>query len=398
MTETDRQLTQLSNQIMRTTTYRPHRKAACSTSVRFSWKRIIAVGGIVLGGLLAPLSNVSTVNAQQLEPFVPAPNSLSKLNNQTESGKPNVEFADEMRDFVIQLSRWAKSYRSDFSIIALNGLELTEYLETTLFAARGTAEPARDYLRALDGIMIEAPFYGYEKYGEPTDGEESKYILGFMERLKAIGLRYFALDYTDKSDAQQAARQKIRNFDALYYAAPPPDKQLSTLAKTPRTPIGANPHVIDNIRDAKNYAIVLDSSPYGTKESFINALLDTNYDVLVIDPFHRGTIPLTYDDMKRLRYKKIGTPRTILAYLNIGTAETFRYYWKNGWRPGSPAFVGEGNLLARWGQEHHVFYWSKEWQDILFGNENSYLGGIMKLGFDGVVLGGLDEYSWWLDY
>lgn len=34
----------------------------------------------------------------------------------------------------------------------------------------------------------------------------------------------------------------------------------------------------------------------------------------------------------------------------------------------------------------------------MFGSENSYLGGIMKLGFDGVVLGGLNEYSWWLDY
>ena len=90
--------------------------------------------------------------------------------------------------------------------------------------------------------------------------------------------------------------------------------------------------------------------------------------------------------------------RTILAYLNIGTAETYRYYWQNNWRAGSPEFIGEGNLDARWGQEHHVYYWSQAWQNIMFGSENSYLGGIMKLGFDGVVLGGLNEYSWWLDY
>ena len=92
---------------------------------------------------------------------------------------------------------------------------------------------------------------------------------------------------------------------------------------------------------------MLDSSPYGTKDAFIDAMIDTNYDVLIIDPFHRGTIPLTYDDMKRLRYKKVGTPRTILAYLNIGTAETYRYYWQNNWRAGSPEFIGEGNLDAR---------------------------------------------------
>ncbi len=362
------------------------------------WKFVLATFSVLFSSAMPIANNAS---AQQLEPFVPAPNSLSAPGNRNEATgteKPDVQFADEMRNFVIKLSRWAKSYRSDFSIIALNGLELTEYLETTLFASRGTAEPARNYLRALDGIMIEAPFYGYDNYGEPTDSEETKYILGYLERLKSAGLEYFTLDYTDKSDAQQAARQKLSGLDALYYAAPPPDKQLSTLAKVPRTPIGANPHVIDNIRDAKNYGIVLDSSPYGTKEAFINALIDTNYDVLIIDPFHRGTIPLTYEDMKRLRYKKVGTPRTILAYLNIGTAETYRYYWQNSWRAGSPDFIGEGNLDARWGQEHHVYYWSPAWQNILFGSENSYLGGIMKLGFDGVVLGGLGEYSWWLDY
>lgn len=368
---------------------------------RFRWKYALAVCGVAFGSLCTPVTLTGAANAQQLEPFIPAPNSLGSPNSQSQTTgaeKPDIQFADEMRNLVIQLSRWAKSYRSDFSIIALNGLELTEYLETTLFASRGTAEPARNYLRSLDGIMVEAPFYGYDAYGDPTDSEETKYILGYLDRLKSTGLQYFALDYTDKIDAQQTARQKLRDLNALYYAAPPPDKQLSTLAKVPRTPIGANPHIIDNMREAKNYAIVLDSSPYGTKEAFINAMIDTNYDVLIIDPFHRGTIPLTYDDMKRLRYKKVGTPRTILAYLNVGTAETYRYYWQNSWRAGSPEFIGEGNLKARWGQEHHVYYWSQAWQNILFGSENSYLGGIMKLGFDGVVLGGLNEYSWWLDY
>ena len=100
------------------------------------------------------------------------------------------------------------------------------------FASRGTAEPARNYLRALDGIMIEALFYGFDKYGEPTDSEETKYILGYLDRMKSSGLEYFALDYNDKSDVQQAARQKLRDLNALYYAAPPPDKQLSTLSES----------------------------------------------------------------------------------------------------------------------------------------------------------------------
>ncbi|NIZ03387.1 hypothetical protein HCZ99_17475 [Thalassospira lucentensis] len=376
-----------------------HNNAAAHTAANGLSRRRFIEGGIA--GLSAALLSGSPmlVHAQALEPFTPPPNSLTAPKGLgTDDNKPKVDFTQAMRDYVIGLSRWAKGYRSDFSIIAMNALELTEFLETTLFAARGTAEPARDYLRALDGILVEAPFYGYDTYGAATDSEETKYILGYLERIKLEGLQYLIVDYTNKTADMQKARRQLSDLDALYYAAPPPDKQLSSLASVPSNPIGSNPHIIDNIRNSKNFAMVLDSSPYGTKAAYIDALTATNYDTLIIDPFHRGTIPLTYDDMKRLRYKRVGTPRTILAYINVATAETYRYYWQSAWRAGSPDFISEGNLTARWGQEHHVQYWSPEWQRLIYGSEGSYLGGIMKLGFDGVVLGGLDEYSWWLDY
>lgn len=117
-----------------------------------------------------------------------------------------------MRDYVIAISRWAKSYRSDFSIIAMNGLELTEFLEKTLFATRGVAEPARNYLRALDGILVEAPFYGFEKYGEATNAEETKYILGYLERLNLEGLQYLAVDYTENRSDMDKARAQLRGW------------------------------------------------------------------------------------------------------------------------------------------------------------------------------------------
>lgn len=367
-------------------------------SKSISRRHFLGAGATGLGGALLASTSLGAV-AQQLEPFTPAPNGLTEgLPGLTDTGKPVKDFVEEMRDYVIAISRWAKSYRSDFSIIAMNGLELTEFLEKTLFATRGVAEPARNYLRALDGILVEAPFYGFENYGEATNAEETKYILGYLERLKLEGLQYLAVDYTENRSDMDKARAQLRGLDALYYAAPPPGMQLSSLAKVPSTPFGANPHVIDNIREAKNFALVLDSSPYGTKDAYVDALVATNYDTLIIDPFHRGTIPLTYDDMKRLRYKKTGTPRNLISYLNIATAETYRYYWQSGWRAGSPDFISEGNLMARWGEENHVHYWSREWQSIIFGSENSYLGNIMKLGFDGVLMAGIDEYSWWLDY
>ncbi|MDP2700088.1 hypothetical protein [Thalassospira sp.] len=354
---------------------------------------------LALSGLW--LAAPDLARSQQLEPFLPPPNSLSRTAPNSipqVDDKPAVAFEEEMRNFVIKLSRWAKTYRTDFSVIALNGLELTEFLETSLFATRGTAEPARNYIRSLDGLMIESPFYGIDSYGVATEKSESDYILGYLNRLKADGLRYFMIDYTDKIEDVRAAMGKLSGLNALYYAAPPPDKQLSSLTRTPVKPMGENPHAIDNIRDARNYAVIVDSSPFGSKEDYVAALADSNYDILIFDAFHRGMTPLTFDDIKRLRYKKLGTPRTLLAWMNIGTAETYRYYWQANWVPGAPEFISEPNSTARWGQEHHVHYWAPAWQNVIFGTPESYLGGLMQLGFDGVVLSGLEEYRWWLDY
>ena len=97
-----------------------------------SRRRFLEGGILGLGSAMLAASPLR-VHAQQLEPFTPSPNSLSSAPGQgIHTGKPKVIFTEEMRDYVIAISRWAKSYRSDFSIIAINALELTEYLEKTL--------------------------------------------------------------------------------------------------------------------------------------------------------------------------------------------------------------------------------------------------------------------------
>lgn len=355
-------------------------------------------------------------HAQQLEPFVPPAGSLQKQGLSeapSTTGRagpidPNavlnpevlsdINFQQEMRNFVMGISRWSKRYVGHFSIIAMNGLDLTEQLEASLFASRGIAKPASGYIHALDGVMIEAPFYGMSKYGEATDPVETEYIDGYIKRLsQTSSLRFYIQDYTDKQAQMNAARQKIKGLPGLYYAAPPPGKQLAALPKVPSSPIGTNAAVVNAIDKAKNYAMIVDSKAYGSKAEYINALANTNFDVVILDAFYRGTEPLTYADMKKLRYKRVGTPRLLLAYLDIGTAQSWRYYWKNEWQTGKPPFIDKPKSDARWGQEYHVRYWHDDWQKIIFGSEDSYLGGLMKLGFDGVVLDGLEDYKWWLE-
>ena len=76
--------------------------------------------------------------------------------------------------------------------------------------------------------------------------------------------------------------------------------------------------------------------------------------------------------------------------MNIGEAESDRYYWKPNWREGSPNFIGAptaGNP-----DKYTVQYWAPAWREIMTGNTNSYLYGIIAQGFDGVVLDGVEAY------
>jgi uncharacterized protein (TIGR01370 family) len=43
--------------------------------------------------------------------------------------------------------------------------------------------------------------------------------------------------------------------------------------------------------------------------------------------------------------------------------------------------------------KYYVEYWQAGWRRIITGNTNSYIYGIIKQGFDGVILGGLDNYK-----
>ena len=118
--------------------------------------------------------------------------------------------------------------------------------------------------------------------------------------------------------------------------------------------------------------------------------------MLVID-YSRDGKParaLTPEEVDKIRVKPDGERRIVLAYLSIGVAQTYRYYWKWywGWVFGvlSPRWLGSEN--PEWRGNYGVRYWHEGWQKIILVGENSYLERIVKAGFDGVYLDGVDEY------
>jgi cysteinyl-tRNA synthetase len=127
-----------------------------------------------------------------------------------------------------------------------------------------------------------------------------------------------------------------------------------------------------------------------------DTLAASPYDMLVIDYSRDGKAAraLTPEQVDKIRVKPDGERRIVLAYLSIGEAETYRYYWKWywGWFFGvfAPRWLGGEN--PEWPGNYGVRYWQEGWQKIIFGSEDGYLERIVKAGFDGVYLDRVDEY------
>ncbi|MEN8151022.1 MAG: MJ1477/TM1410 family putative glycoside hydrolase, partial [Planctomycetota bacterium] len=116
------------------------------------------------------------------------------------------------------------------------------------------------------------------------------------------------------------------------------------------------------------------------------------YDLIVTD-YALDEGPMTPAEVEAL--KASGT-RTVLAYMSIGEAEVYRWYWDPAWKKTPPDWLGPAN--PNWPGSFKVRYWHPDWRAILMGTEGadgSYLDRILARGFDGVYLDIVDAYEFW---
>ena len=127
---------------------------------------------------------------------------------------------------------------------------------------------------------------------------------------------------------------------------------------------------------------------YQLQDADIQQLADSPYDLLVIDYARDGTDAGAYTAEEIRRIQHAG--KLVLAYLSIGEAEDYRFYWKDGWKPGSPDFLGPEN--PDWEGNFKVRYWRKSWWRKAL---RPFLDRILAAGFDGVYLDIIDAYDYW---
>ena len=117
------------------------------------------------------------------------------------------------------------------------------------------------------------------------------------------------------------------------------------------------------------------------------------FDVLVIDYARDGGGDSAWKpaEVARLKARDGGPPRLVYAYLSIGEAESYRFYWQKGWINDPPAWLLSEN--PDWKENYAVAYWDAGWQNLLFGNPQAYVDRIAKAGFDGLYLDKADVYE-----
>lgn len=122
---------------------------------------------------------------------------------------------------------------------------------------------------------------------------------------------------------------------------------------------------------------------------------DSTYDMVIIDYSTSG------DDSGRFTRDQVTTMKAngkkLVAYISIGEAENYRFFWQNAWDAnhdgtpdiGAPTWLGPAN--PDWPNSYKVRFWMSDWQAIVY----TYLDKIIDSGFDGVYLDIVDAYEYW---
>ncbi len=277
----------------------------------------------------------------------------------------------KMQDFVIGLSKYARSVRPGFIIVPQNGAELA----FSKLNADGGFNQA--YLDAVDGFGIEELFFNER-------AKTDSYRLKMLQKLKTKK-KILVSEFVTKEHAMDETLEKNKKEGFLSFPRSANNEDYKEIP--PIT--DENTSDITQLSQARNYLYLINSSNYKQRFYYLKDIAKTNYDVVIIDLFFH-TKPFTPEEIKQLQTKANGGKRLVLAYVSIGSAENFRYYWDGNWIVGDPAWIKK--KYAGYADEFYVEFWNPAWQQIIYGNNNSYIKKILDAGFDGAYLDNVEAY------
>jgi hypothetical protein len=361
-------------------------------------------------------------------------------------------FRDQTRTVLIELASYAKKRDPAFQILMRGGVELLvkgdlevqwEALHDPTGAGfyRRLPERAvfRPLVKVLDGLVLDGLYCGANVVETPLaeaikarkaddeviDREKKIGIhrppvpseMGPFSNDPAVELRR-AAEIREKLEKAERVRRLLYGTDAMRaegrtllsiescanqgaveaaYRAAGRDRVTAfamvnaRLDEVPRThPPAENAGEMLSVNAIRNWLPALRSDRFGSKGRFVDAVADSNVDMVIVDVAHRGVDFLVKADVARMKFKKLGPRRLVLAVMPIGRAYDWRWYWQKGWETGAPAFLFAHDDLPG---TYITDAGNAEWKTLL----GKYLAGVMDLGFDGVMFDDIETYLWFED-
>lgn len=280
--------------------------------------------------------------------------------------------AKKMQEFVIEISDYAKGQKTGFIIIPQNGIELCFNYQDVNDGI------AQNYMDAIDGVGIEALYFNDGAMSD--DGREA--MAKVIGQTKPVLVADFTTSNTTLLNA-------FNTNDTEGFLAFPRTENGYDYQLIPDSVHNENTTNISTLSQAQNYLYLISSSEYATKNQFIDSIAATNFDIVLIDLFFNDE-QLSSADINALKTKANGGERLVIAYMNIGAAESYRYYWQEGWKLHKPRWLKKA--YDGYEDEIWVKFWKKDWKDIIYGNDDSYTKRIIDSGFDGVYLDNIEAF------
>lgn len=299
---------------------------------------------------------------------------------------PPLDYREEMRKLVQEIATFARKERREFQVLTQNGLELLVKQDPI---EPDVEHPAVAYMRVLDGVIQAPLFHGIHEMNQPRQPKTLKRLMDLIEIGRKHELAMLMMDYADQPKVISESYRQGLKARLVPFVANAQGPAIAGLPRIPKAPITENPRSVLSMNDVRNFVYLRNSAPMGRQDEFAMTMHGTNFDLVVVDVFHHRE-PLTKQAVETLKYKNLGAKRLVFAYMDIGAAAAYRYYWQPHWREGSPLWIAAPHPEDA--DSYFVEYWRPEWKSIVTGGPDSYIYGIIKQGYDGVVLDGVETY------
>ena len=293
-----------------------------------------------------------------------------KINNLKNYETGSEIYRNRMRELIREIK---KNTSKDRLLITQNGNEL--YFKNGKIDSK--------FFAITNGTTQESLYYGdVLRFNVPTAKGLKNELLELTVPIRKNGKPIFVINYgkgQKKIDFLKKEDLKTKFVSELL-----PSLNVDKLYETIED---YNDEDIYSLNEVKNFLCLLNPENFSNIDEYYQALKNTNYDLLLIEVSYNN-IFFTEEQIEELKIKNNGGKRLVIAYLSIGEAEDYRFYWNKKWNKKKPNWIVKEN--ENWEGNYIVKYWSPEWKNII----KEYQKKLDEIGVDGYLLDTVDTYQY----